>query len=571
MNGVGKRVAHFLCLSLLGLGGASLLQVPASLGAERVIASVGGQSVSVPVSALAEFAKTGDISPEFAPLAAALGKPTLTQLQALLLQRFPTGNPVEFGRLMSIPLTEPLLKNISKALRSTSGKEDVPAVRAAIIRAAATDEGLTLLNVLRQFSGDAVNLDVVYTVKLATEIATLTNYRDAAVKAVMQESQKEAAAPSKASFAKLPDLRQSGAFKVVRRSLMFKIDAYRPTDAGLVKGYTLPVDLYLPEGSKQAVPLVVFSHGFGANRDAYTYLANHLASHGIAVAAPQHLGSDLQYRTLFLSGKFDSLVAPQEYISRSLDITFMLNELEKRVRQEPRLKGRLNLQRVGVLGNSLGGTTALSVAGAPINVDRLRQDCNDDRLSLSTSFLVQCRAQTAAKQNAALGDRRIKAVLAAYPLTSSIFGPESMSKIMVPTMIVAGSQDAFSSPVRDQIHPFLWLKTPNKYLMIMRPGTHFSTSEDAHVSGFPKSIVGVGLDVGRSYLQAMSVAFFKTYLSESPLRSNDLPYLSAGYAKTISREPLQLDLIQTLTSAQLEQAYGNKLPIPIVPSPIMTQ
>ncbi len=49
----------------------------------------------------------------------------------------------------------------------------------------------------------------------------------------------------------------------------------------------------------------------------------------------------------------------------------------------------------------------------------------------------------------------------------------------------------------------------------------------------------------------MSVAFFQTYISD---RSDYRPYLSAEYARFISREALQLSLVQSFSDAQLTAA-----------------
>lgn len=565
---VSCQIAMLLGLGLCGLGGWAL-QASSAISAEQVTTMIAGKKINVPIQDLEQFAKSGVISPAFAPLATQLGEPTLTQLRALLLKQFPMGDPAEFDRLLATPLMRPLLRSMGQVLLSPMADSpiDEADIRKAMVAAAAAPDGLTLLDVLQQFPGETVQLDVKKLITLVAELTMLTNYREAAVEAIRQESEQEVAATTMPQFT-AGNLSQPGLSKVTVRSRQFTIKAYRPTAAGEADRYTMPVDFYLPQGRSSPTPLVIFSHGFGANRDAYAYLANHLASHGIAVATPEHLGSDLQYRKVFLEGDLEDLVLPGEILSRSLDITYLLDELAK----DAELAGTLDLNRVGVTGNSLGATTALSVAGASFNFARLRHDCNDDRLVVSPSFLVQCIGQKAALSAMVnLGDRRVKAVLAAYPLTSSIFGPEGMAQLTVPTMLIAGSQDVMAPPVQDQIHPFLWLKMPNKYLLLMEPGTHFSTSLEANVAGFPPQIVGSGLDAGRSYLQAMSVAFFTTYLSAAPDRSPYLPYLSAAYAKSISRNPLQLHLIQSLTSAQLEQAYGTKPPSPIIPPPIATR
>lgn len=562
----GNQALRLLLLGLLcGLGDRGLLQSRSALAAQQLNAQIGNQTVRVPVSDLAQFATTGKVSPRLAPLAKQLGEPTLSEFRSILNDRLPL-TPADTKQLTSIPFTEPILRNLGNVLQPQAGRNGLVEVKTAINRAAATSDGLSLLSVIRQYPGDAVWVDVPYLIQFVSAVTVQTEYRDAAVRAIAQQAKQEATT-AKVPTA-LPDLRQAGEYTVSQRSFTFRIQAPRATVAGLVNQYDLPVDLYLPQGLRQPAPVVVLSHGFGATRASYVYLSRHLASHGFVVAAPEHVGSDYPYRDLFLKGKLSDIVAPTEYLSRSRDITYLLDELEKLNAQSNALPAQLNLQQVGVIGNSLGGTTALAMAGAPINLSRLRSDCNQDRITFTLSFLVQCLAQKAGTQNQVnVGDRRVKAVIGTYPLTSSIFGPESLSQITIPTLMISGSADNLSSPVLDQIHPFIWLKTTPKYLMMMQSGTHFSSSEDADVASFPKALVGSNLNIGRSYLQSMSTAFLKTYLNDQP-RSDFQPYLTAAYAQSISQSVMPLYLIQSLTATQLEQAYGKTPPTPIVPNAI---
>ncbi len=59
-------------------------------------------------------------------------------------------------------------------------------------------------------------------------------------------------------------------------------------------------------------------------------------------------------------------------------------------------------------------------------------------------------------------------------LDSTIFGRRGMSQIRVPVFLMGGSDDIITPAVPEQIYPFTWLQTPNKYLAIIEKGTHFS-------------------------------------------------------------------------------------------------
>ncbi|WP_437279116.1 alpha/beta fold hydrolase [Sorangium sp. So ce375] len=126
-------------------------------------------------------------------------------------------------------------------------------------------------------------------------------------------------------------------------------------------------------------PVLLFSHGFGMLRADYTSLVEELASHGFVVASISHT-YDTEL-TVFPDGRavpFGSVVqtpamdAPPEEIeafSQAMnehitvwvdDARFVLDQLTAAAQDDPDglLTGRLDLERVGVLGHSYGGAMA---------------------------------------------------------------------------------------------------------------------------------------------------------------------------------------------------------------------
>ncbi len=84
-----------------------------------------------------------------------------------------------------------------------------------------------------------------------------------------------------------------------------------------------------------------------------------------------------------------------------------------------------------------------------------------------------------------LSDPRIKAAIAIDPVVSSIFGQASLSQIKIPVMIVSGSSDTVAPALTEQIEPFTWLTTQNKYLALINGGTHFSTIAESPNATIP--------------------------------------------------------------------------------------
>lgn len=110
-------------------------------------------------------------------------------------------------------------------------------------------------------------------------------------------------------------------------------------------------------------PLVLLSHGSGGNADALGWLSSGLVDNGAIVLAVNHPGST--------SG--DS--SPRRSVdleARATDLTAALDM----ILADPAFAPFIDADRIGVVGFSLGGATALSMAG--LRFDGTTQDTNCD-------------------------------------------------------------------------------------------------------------------------------------------------------------------------------------------------
>ena len=553
-----------LTIALVSLGIVTTFKAQPVIAAERISFSlpIWGEFY-VSVDDLEIFAEEGRITSEFAYYTNRLDKETLQQLRQILQASFKV-DPVTVYRVTNMPMGEDFLKRLGEIVYTHPERNGLYAIRSALILAAAEPEGLTVINFLRHFPTGEMQLNTDAIFSLFKEAENFVQYKDTTVEAIAQQAETEIASQKQPNFENLPDLRQLGKYAVIRETVTFPVNDLRQTPVGFLGDYELNVDIYSPQALERSAPLVVIAHGLGSERSDFRYLAEHLASYGYLVAIPEHSGSSGSYKEAYLRGEVSIDVSPVEFYSRPRDITHLLNQLE----QHPIFKGQIDWLQVGVLGHSFGGTTVLSIAGASLNWERINRVCQQAQFSLNVSTFLQCRASTLPPGNYNFQDPRVKAVVAVNPVTSSILGPESMGQINIPALIVGGTQDFVSPFIEEQVHPFVWLNTPDKYLATVVGGSHLSNVSQENLAEVADFLKGSRPDLGKSYFKALSLAFFEVYVRD---RSDYQPYLTAAYAQKISDPELPLHLIQSLTSKQLEQAYGDTPPTPIVPETIVAK
>jgi len=512
-----------------------------ALAAERIYASYGALERSISVDALETYAKEGKLDEDLDGYARYLNRQQLAQLRRVLLARIDL-SAVAASQFLYTPTGETLLKRLGQVIQTEARQPGFYALRSALILAAADPEGLTLLNVLRKFPTRSIRIDLRRSLQITEELKNLINQTNQAIALVSQQSTTEINAQPSVNFSQLLDLRRRGRFTWNKRTLLL-YDRQR--------NRRFPADIYLPN-TRTPAPVIVISHGLGSDRTSFEYLAAHLATYGFAVAVPEHPGSSAEQLRSLLAGRAAEVAKPNEFINRPLDVQYLLDELQRLDSSDPSFQ--LNLQQVGVIGQSFGGYTALALAGASLNFDQLQKDCEDLNQSWNASLLLQCRVLQLPRTQYNLQDKRVKAAIAINPITSSVFGEASLRKIAVPVMIVSSSDDTVAPALAEQILPFTWLTSPEKYLAVIEGGTHFSPIGEPDPTRdpftLPPQVIGPNPAITRRYMNALSVGFFKTYVAAVPQYR---PYLSATYAQVISQAPLDLSFVQSLPVNELTQ------------------
>jgi len=188
-------------------------------------------------------------------------------------------------------------------------------------------------------------------------------------------------------------------------------------------------------------PLLVISHGNGGMRTALAFLAAHLAARGFVVAAPDHLDAELGV---------DQVLIERVPIDRPLDLLAVIDGLPG----TRLLGGMIDAERVGVIGYSLGGFTALTLSGARIDPAAYLAACArpehaNDRVCMYAPTWAATEAYRAelgleTPSNEAwppYGDGRIQAVLAIAPSRALLFGADGLAAAEAPGLIVGGTAD----------------------------------------------------------------------------------------------------------------------------------
>ncbi len=528
--------------SWLGLGmlGASLLlggaiAVPAA-SAEQIRLRYGLYELLITQEALTTFSETGEADGDLATLVSRLGTDRAAQFQAALQAEYDL-DPVLANRFSYTRSGEQLLTAVGDLIQTGSGQNGYKALRAALTLAAADPDGLSMLSFLEHFPSE-MRINIGDALALAEDYGNLLGETQQAVEQLAAETASAAEASPSVDFSQLPDPRLPGDSEVSAETLTLY-------DEG--RDRTIPMDLYLPEAlpgeEASDVPVIVVSNGLGARRDRFTDLARHLASHGFAVALPDHPGSDRERLQAFYLGFESENFEPGEYIDRPLDVSFILDELT-RLNAE-RFSNRLNPEQAGVFGYSFGGTTALALAGAQVDLAYLQQSCDTRSSLFNISLLYQCRAlelPEGAIEAAELKDDRVQAIYAFVPFSRSLYGPEGMAEVEGPVLWEATDKDILTPFVVEQLPAFSWLSNAadeDRYLAVTAGLPHARITLEVlnRLTNQDVSDWDAIRPIAEGYHQMLNTAFFQVHLANN---EDYRPYLQAAGAQHLTQEPYGL-------------------------------
>ncbi|MBU6153162.1 MAG: dienelactone hydrolase family protein [Bdellovibrionales bacterium] len=299
-----------------------------------------------------------------------------------------------------------------------------------------------------------------------------------------------------------------------------------------VKGRALSLKLHLP-ASGGPYPVVVISHGAGGNRDTHYAQAHHLASHGFAVLCLEHSGSntDRMKEGIRIFHNLKKMIHDSgEVLGRPKDVSFALDQASEWNQADPKLKGRFDLSRVGVMGHSFGAYTVLAVSGARPALD-----------------WIEPKIEPGSGLGPDLSDLRVKCGIALSPQGPGdpFFLKESYSSIRIPILGISGTKDQQQNgdPAVARLESFnLWppMKDQNLFLWLT-DAAHLDFTDSTGGSQHGRSSANRA-DV-QKVVRAAGLLFFNSCLKKDPAAASLLttaglkPYLGGAVSNlTLQRK-----------------------------------
>ncbi len=509
----------------IGLG---LLTAPAS-SAEKLSFQLGEFERSIPIDQLANYAAGKPPGTALADVLRLFNPSEKQALRKALNQSAPV-NAVMASNYLSTAVGKRTLQQLVKLINQPT---DVAgnALASALIEGAAAGDGLRLIDVLQAYPLPSIPVNVAAVGSLLRSLTQEFNLQNKLYSRLAELGGTPTTGPDLQAAA-LP-----GRTRFEQVSFNFKGRVVDSIKAGA----------YLPEtatATSQA-PLVVLAPGLNTDMNALLYVGQTLASHGYAVASLDFPFTSADTMTAAIEGT-GAIPPANAWYRQPITVSELIDQVEKR------WGNRVDTQRVGVLGQSLGGYTVTALAGAQLDWPNLLSGCeqlNDPKtVVLNPAIVWQCAAPGRVLERTSFRDPRVKVAVAVNPVTNPIFSGQSMSRVEVPMLVIAGMKDVFAPPVSQQLTPFTGIRQPGSVLAVQKSGTHLSFLDAT--SNLPPVITGPAQSLARQELRGMAKLFFDRHLLG---QAGTLPLAPVGNGAFQSGSaPLPLLFRSSLTMQQLK-------------------
>ncbi|MCC6599029.1 MAG: hypothetical protein IT559_09615 [Alphaproteobacteria bacterium] len=133
-------------------------------------------------------------------------------------------------------------------------------------------------------------------------------------------------------------------------------------------GRIVPYKIYYPaDYNPGKAPVILWSHGFGGNRDGASFLSRYLASYGYVLMHITHQGTDSSLWEGQKGHPWDILtkisISRETTLARFADVPFVLGQLSDFATENPDVGRVMDLENLGISGHSFGAMTTQVMAG----------------------------------------------------------------------------------------------------------------------------------------------------------------------------------------------------------------
>ncbi len=212
----------------------------------------------------------------------------------------------------------------------------------------------------------------------------------------------------------------------------------------------------------EKAPLYILVHGtFGSWRNM-PWLVDDLVAQGAIVAAADHPGSTW------------GDISPESVLrlwEQPEDVSFLIDSL-----LASDFGPHIDQENIVVVGFSLGGFTAMSLAGTQLELETLEGYCTTSNEEICEYFADAWDTLDAAhigRANQSYRDERIKTAVALAPGFGAIFDQDSLASLETPLLLI-GAENDINVPPTQHFHPIVDLLPEHSQYHELTEATHFS-------------------------------------------------------------------------------------------------
>jgi len=277
----------------------------------------------------------------------------------------------------------------------------------------------------------------------------------------------------------------------------------------------VPYKVYFPAAGNDC-PVIVFSHGFGGDKDAFATVGQHWASRGYVVIHPTHADGIGRERPEPAGGEgkpparrqrgglLQGISDPARITDRVADIVLVIDSLAQLPRAIPALEGRIDPKRIGVGGHSFGAYTAMLIGGVTVDLG--------------------------VERGRSFRDERVLCIL---PISGQGTGQQgltndSWARLTIPMMTITGTRDrgVGGQGIDWRKEPYRLSPAGAKYLVVIEGANHFSFGGrlGPRSSGVTDAVNGLSTHFWDAHLKDSQAS--REYLqSERPARESGGAYV----------------------------------------------